>query len=123
MQILVVEDEASLREVLATILVEAGYQVASVSDGLAALALLGDMAQPPQLILLDLMLPHMTGVEVCAALRRDPVLAAVPILVLTAATTHGDSVPALAGIRILHKPITIDALLSAIEQAYLQAGC
>ncbi|HEU4324514.1 MAG TPA: response regulator transcription factor [Roseiflexaceae bacterium] len=121
MQILVVEDEAALREVMATILVEAGYKVVTAADGLAAMTLLNGMPQPPQLILLDLMLPHMTGVELCAALRRNPTFAAVPIMVLTAAATHVDSAPALNGIRILHKPITIDALLSAIQQACVQA--
>ncbi|GAB4199691.1 MAG: hypothetical protein OHK0022_20130 [Roseiflexaceae bacterium] len=122
MLILVVEDEAPLREVLATILIEAGYRVAAAPDGLAALALLRELPEPPQLILLDLMLPHMTGVELCAALRRDPTFAAVPILVLTAAAAHAGDMPALSGLRILHKPITIDALLAAIQQASLQGA-
>ena len=78
--ILVVEDEPSLQETLVYNLKKQGYQVESSSDGRSALAAARKFH--PDLILLDIMLPQLDGIEVCKTLRREAFTS--PILMLTA---------------------------------------
>jgi two-component system cell cycle response regulator len=80
--ILVVDDEPTNRELLEAILTDAGYRVVLAQDGQQALSLIA--ASPPDLILLDLMMPGMSGLEVCEALKRDGRSATIPIIVVTA---------------------------------------
>jgi len=89
-RILVVEDELSLRESLEYSLRQEGYEVATAADGMAAL----DAARTfsPDLVLLDVMLPGLDGLEVCRRLRRESDL---PILMLTARTEEIDKVVGL----------------------------
>jgi DNA-binding response OmpR family regulator len=88
--ILVVDDEPEAVELLEFNLRQAGYTVTTAVDG--AEALKKTRAQPPNLIVLDLMLPEMDGLEVCKILRRDPATAAIPILMLTAKAAEIDRV-------------------------------
>jgi PAS domain S-box-containing protein len=80
--ILIVDDEATIRKTLGELLAAQGYRVALASSGEEALAKLADLA--PDLILLDVIMPGMDGFEVCRRLRADPVLAEVPIIMVTA---------------------------------------
>jgi DNA-binding response OmpR family regulator len=80
--ILVVDDEEVNRELLEAILTEDGYEVRLASDGPSALA--QATAAPPALVLLDLLMPGMHGLEVCQRLKQAPTTAAVPIIVVTA---------------------------------------
>jgi DNA-binding response OmpR family regulator len=84
-RVLVVDDEAGNRELLEAILTDAGYEVALAGNGVAALALAS--AAPPDLVLLDLMMPGMNGFEVCQRLKRDLATNAIPVIVVTA---HGE---------------------------------
>jgi len=86
-RVLVVDDEANIREVLRHYLEQAGYAVTEASDGNEALRLAE--AAPPDLIVLDLMLPGMDGLEICQRLRAR---SAVPILMLTARGEEEDKV-------------------------------
>ncbi len=79
--ILVVDDEAANRELLEAVLTEAGYRVEQADGGAAALV--KATAAPPDLILLDLMMPGMNGFEVCQRLKQDPATEAVPVIVVT----------------------------------------
>lgn len=81
-QILVVDDEVGSREVLEAILAQAGFSVSQVADGPAALASVA--RTPPDLILLDVLMPGMCGLEVCQRLKHDPATSAIPIIVVTA---------------------------------------
>ncbi len=89
-RILVIEDEQSLRETLAYNLKREGYDVQTAADGLEGLALA--RSEEPDLIVLDLMLPGMDGLEVCRVLRQET---SVPILMLTARTEEIDRVVGL----------------------------
>lgn len=80
--ILIVDDEPTNRALLEAILTEAGYRVEQADKGTAALARVSEA--PPDLILLDLMMPGMTGLEVCRRLKRDPASSAVPVIMVTA---------------------------------------
>jgi two-component system, cell cycle response regulator len=80
--ILIVDDEPFGREVLATLLQPQGYRLMFASDGPEALRLA--VAEPPDLVLLDVMMPEMNGFEVCRRLRAEPLLREVPVIMLTA---------------------------------------
>src|SRR5690242_8866746 len=82
--VLVVDDDYAIREMLTEVLEDAGYRVISVENGAAALAQLREMLTPPCLILLDLMMPVMTGWEFRIAQQADARLAAIPVIALSA---------------------------------------
>jgi DNA-binding response OmpR family regulator len=88
--ILIVDDEPTLRETLAETLEEDGLRVIQAADGSEALAAF--RREAPDLILLDLMLPEMSGMEVCRIIRRE---SSVPILMLTARDSEIDKVVGL----------------------------
>jgi two-component system phosphate regulon response regulator PhoB len=89
-KILVVDDEPDAVELIQFNLKSAGYDVASASDG--AEALKKARALLPSLIVLDLMLPEVDGLEVCKILRRDPLTSGIPIVMLTAKAGEVDRV-------------------------------
>ncbi|MBL9200113.1 MAG: response regulator [Opitutaceae bacterium] len=89
-KILVVDDEPDALEILGYKLKEAGYAPLFAKDGTRALAAARD--ERPALIVLDLMLPEIDGLEVCKLLRRDPLTSAIPILMLTAKAAEMDRV-------------------------------
>ena len=89
-KILVVDDEPEAVELVEFNLKQAGFDVATAADG--AEALKKARAVSPALILLDLMLPEIDGLEVCKLLRRDPVTAGIPIIMLTAKAAEIDRV-------------------------------
>ncbi|MBF6591445.1 MAG: response regulator transcription factor [Ktedonobacterales bacterium] len=91
--ILVVEDDADIREALVYNLRQEGYVVLAATDGAAAVELARQ--QVPALVLLDLMLPRMDGLEVCRRLRAQPRTAGVPILMLTARAEETDKIVGL----------------------------
>jgi two-component system alkaline phosphatase synthesis response regulator PhoP len=88
--VLVVDDEQTLRETLAETLTQDGLRVVTAANGREALERF--RADPPDLILLDLMLPELSGIEVCRIIRRE---SAVPILMLTARDSEIDKVVGL----------------------------
>ena len=92
-RILVVEDEKDIAELIGHYLTRAGHEVESVGSGSAAVA--KAKAAPPDLIVLDLMLPGMDGLLVCQALRVDAATAAVPIIMLTARAEEAERIAGL----------------------------
>lgn len=109
--ILIVEDNADLRELLQEILQSVGYQVASASNGAEGLEVA--RAVHPDLILLDYYMPVCNGEEFRALQKQDPVLANVPVVLLSGAseTTHRVDVDGF-----LKKPIEADALFQVAER-------
>jgi DNA-binding response OmpR family regulator len=89
-KILVVDDEPDALEILGFKLKEAGYAPIFAKDGTRALAVARD--ERPALIVLDLMLPEVDGLEVCKILRRDPATSMIPIIMLTARAAEMDRV-------------------------------
>ena len=81
-RVLLIEDEANIAEAIRFILSRDGCEVQVQSDGNAALAAVATFA--PDLVVLDLMLPGLSGLEILTALRADPATAALPVLMLTA---------------------------------------
>ena len=115
-RILIVEDEGPIAEILADLLAEEGYQ-ATVSEDGAALA--AALAEPPDLVLLDAMLPGMDGPEVCRRLKADPRTRHVPVVFLTAmppdilAARLGDC--AYDG--LIRKPFRLVDVLATVERS------
>jgi DNA-binding response OmpR family regulator len=92
-KILVVDDEPDAVELIEFNLCQAGFDVSTAADGAEALKKAREVR--PDLIVLDVMLPEMSGLEVCKVLRRDPATAAVPIIMLTARAAEVDRVVGL----------------------------
>jgi DNA-binding response OmpR family regulator len=117
-QILVVEDEESLLQTLRYNLSRAGHEVRLSTNGNQALEMI--RGNPPELVVLDLMLPGLDGLELCRAVRADtlnPAVAHVPILVLTARDEEIDKVVGLevGADDYLTKPFSMHELLARVK--------
>ncbi len=119
--ILVVEDEGDLAELICYNLEREGYRPRRVAGGDAALAEV--RRQPPDLILLDRMLPGVSGDDVCAQLRRDSATASIPIIMLTAKGEEADQLVgfALGADDYIPKPFSIKVLVARVA-AMLRRG-
>jgi DNA-binding response OmpR family regulator len=116
--ILVVDDETTLRETLVEALEAEGYRAIPAADGREALARF--RADRPDLVLLDLMLPELSGVEVCRILRAE---SAVPIIMLTAKTSEVDKVVGLelGADDYVTKPFSLRELTARIRVIFRRA--
>ena len=112
-QILVAEDQVDIRDLIALNLQQAGYEVTAVADGRAALA--SQQERASDLLILDLMMPLLDGLEVCKALRARG--RATPILMLTAKSTELDRVLGLelGADDYLTKPFSMAELLARVK--------
>jgi CheY-like chemotaxis protein len=118
--ILVVEDHDDARGVLVEMLTHAGFNVRAASHGAEALRLI-DRHGVPHVIILDLMLPWVNGVEVLATLRAHPDGARVPVLVTTATGTTEFDLRAYRPLKLMRKPLDYAALVSTIQALLLEA--
>jgi CheY-like chemotaxis protein len=112
----VVEDDADIRTLLGLYLEFRGCEVVLAANGKEALARLQDAERLPDLLLVDLWMPHMNGFELRAALEHDPELAAIPIVILSADAQLVSHASALRIAGFLKKPIRPDALLDVIDR-------
>ncbi|MBZ5715930.1 response regulator transcription factor [Nannocystis pusilla] len=111
--ILIVEDDRDIRDVLAEILAEEGYQVLVAEDGADGLKRLAE-GPTPDLILLDLMMPRMDGYQFREEQRKNPDWSAIPLVLLTAGVETSDKITALGALDVVRKPVKIDFLLDLI---------
>jgi two-component system response regulator MprA len=112
-RVLVVEDDQSLREVIAEALLEDGYLVDAATNGQAGLELARQ--SPPDLVILDLMMPRMDGEEFCLAVRQIEPLASVPIIVVSAARSVDDAGLRLGASASLRKPFDLFELAGRVN--------
>jgi class 3 adenylate cyclase len=114
-RILIVDDTPANVHVLQTRLAAHGYDIVTATDGEAALATVRDAL--PDLILLDIMMPKMDGIEVCRHLRADPSLPFIPIIMVTAKADSKDVVAGLeaGGDEYLTKPVDQAALVARVK--------
>ncbi len=116
--ILIAEDEPNIAELLQFLLQRAGHDTLLASDGAAALA--AARAQRPDVLVLDVMLPKLSGYEVLKAVRADPVIGGLPVLMLTAKGQEKDRKLAqdLGATAFITKPFSnIDVLSRVAELA------
>jgi CheY-like chemotaxis protein len=110
--VMLVEDNEDIREMMALALQLVGIGVVTAPNGREALAILRACQTPPCLILLDLMMPVMDGWQLGAALKQDPRLASVPVIVVSALTE--EMAARLAPAEYLPKPVDIDKLVEVV---------
>jgi CheY-like chemotaxis protein len=115
--ILIVEDEDSIREALKLVLEYEGYQVREASNGKEALEILPSMPKPC-MILLDLMMPIMDGWKFTEVLAADVMLAAIPVVVVSAFT---DKVKTVKCNEFVKKPVNLDLLIPIVHR-YCSGG-
>jgi DNA-binding response OmpR family regulator len=116
--VLVADDEPHIRRVLATLLETASFDVDSAADGIEALERLRDRDRPYDLVLLDLMMPGYTGLEVLAELPGLPFRADLPVVILTAKGQDADRERAFAlgAADFVTKPFSPKKLLARIRE-------
>jgi len=117
--ILIVEDDADTREMLASLLATEGFYAIGAEDGLEALHVLRTVRRrapdTPCLVLLDLKMPRLSGNEFRRAQLGDPTVASVPVAVMSGATDIEQRAQALGAVATVTKPIDIDRLLNVVR--------
>jgi CheY-like chemotaxis protein len=110
MNILIVDDERDIRETLQEFFEEEGYGVSTAANGAEALELL-ERGELPCVVILDLLMPFVSGNEVYERMQNDPRLSRVPVVVSTSDPSRAPS-----GVLIMKKPVDLQRLLGAVEQ-------
>jgi DNA-binding response OmpR family regulator len=106
--ILVVDDETDIRESLREVLEDEGYDVVVASDGQQGL--LGARNCRPCAVILDIIMPIMSGTEMYAVMQGDPELADIPVIISTSDPSRAPS-----GVLIMKKPVDLSRLLAAVD--------
>jgi DNA-binding response OmpR family regulator len=116
-RVLIVEDDTSLLRLLELRLSVDGYTTRTAADGVEALQQLAEWL--PDVILTDVMMPRLSGLSLCRAVRRDPRTATVPIILLTARCFDNDmqEVVDLGGVTFMNKPFDAETLNEALRAA------
>ena len=115
-KILVVDDDAELVELVSFNLKQAGYSVTAAANGMDAIK--KARSSPPDLIVLDVMMPELDGFAVCEILRRDPSTASIPIMMLTALSSELGRMAGLGSgaSDFITKPFSPRQLIARIEE-------
>lgn len=114
--ILVVEDDPDIRESVVEILEDEGHRVTSAGDGREALDLLQGASPAPDLILLDLMMPVMSGYQFREEQLKLPAFAGIPVLIVTADVNARAKVESLQAAGFVQKPLKIQPLIDLVNQ-------
>ncbi len=123
-QILVAEDDELLRNLLAIVLVQEGFEVNSCANGKIAIDRLEASKKDgslPAMVILDLTMPIVDGWKVAAWLNEDPALKDIPVVVTSASEEHGEKAKALHADAYLVKPYDTDEILGIVD-LFLLAG-
>ena len=114
-RILIVEDHPTMREAMRLVLEGEGFDIDEASDGAQALSAVHQ--QPPDLVLLDMSIPGVSGPDVLAAVKRDPTTSEVRVIVVTATGEEGRAAAMAGGAdHYFTKPFSPIALLQAVEE-------
>jgi CheY-like chemotaxis protein len=114
-QILIVDDDEDIRDVVGMLLEVEGFQVAKARDGMDALAQL-EAGPLPSLILVDMMMPRMDGESFVAAIRGDPKLARIPVVIMSGHHVAQQKAAKLEAAGCLVKPVEMKDLLWVVQR-------
>lgn len=112
--VLIVDDDPDIREVIAETLADEGFTVLTSGDGQTALDMV--IANPPGLIVLDLMMPQMSGWQVISALQATPRGASIPVVLVSASRDLDHTARQSNVAAFLAKPFDLDSLVRVVEQ-------
>ena len=112
-RVLIVEDQADLREMMAQMLTLEGFDAETATDGLDALGKLLGSGLQPHIILLDMMMPRMDGWRFVDHQTNTPAIAAIPVVVLSAAPRN--QLRDIRAVAVLQKPLNFDELLDILR--------
>jgi DNA-binding response OmpR family regulator len=115
--IFVAEDNPILLQGLGRALTSHGYSVSTAADGEAMLEMLRTQSEVPDLLLLDVMMPGLSGLEVLRSVKQDSRLATIPVVLITAGTDESLAITALesGAVDVLIKPFRLSELLDRID--------
>ena len=108
-KILVVDDERDIRETMRDVFLDEGYEVDLAADGIEALAALRSDG-PYALVLFDIIMPKMDGIALYHAIKADPALAKIPLIV---STSNPASAP--PGVLLIRKPVDVEVLVNTVR--------
>lgn len=118
-RILIVDDDPTIRSVLEALLEDEGFTPVTAANGQEAVMIVRD--DPPALVLMDLMMPVMNGVEAARTLKSEPQTASVPIIAMSAGFILRESIDDLLADSIISKPFDLDALIANIRSTLRRA--
>jgi CheY-like chemotaxis protein len=120
-QVLVVDDDPDIRDLMRLVLEEEGYEVATVKDGVEAIAFLSQ-TDDAWVVLLDILMPRMSGLEVCSLLRTSvPGSERHRVVLVTAGTQPATDLPPPA-CRLIRKPFDVAALMEVVATLSHELG-
>ena len=119
-RLLVVDDDLAIRELLTDLLEAEGYTVSAAAHGVEALEVAA--RERPAAILMDLMMPVMSGAEATARLRADPVTAGIPVIAMSAGRNLAAIATTISADGFVAKPFDIDYFLDTVASATGAAG-
>lgn len=114
--VLVVDDDKGVCKLIKSVLARQGYETAVAGNGREALAYLRSSPRPPGLILLDLMMPEMTGWEFRRIQQGDPALAAIPVAIITGLPGVEGKASAIGAVDVLYKPSRVETLSALVSR-------
>ncbi|OGR42110.1 MAG: hypothetical protein A2X28_03985 [Elusimicrobia bacterium GWA2_56_46] len=114
--VLVVDDDRTVRDLICAALAGKGYETAVACNGKEALSYLRSSPRPPRLILLDMMMPEMTGWEFQQVQQEDPALSGIPVAIITGLTRLEGRASVLGAVDVLCKPSRIETLISLVSR-------
>lgn len=113
--VLVVDDDAAIRDTLTELLAEEGYEAIAAADGSIALQRLRELDHKPCVILLDLMMPNMNGPQFFQEQQKDPELARIPVVLISADAQLKQKSSAYGG-EFIPKPMRIERVLEVVQR-------
>jgi DNA-binding response OmpR family regulator len=120
LHVLLIEDEPNIAEAIRFLLSRDGLRVSHAAEGAAALMLLRQ--DPPDLVILDHMLPGLSGVEILTAIRADPVRRDLPVMMLTARGRDREMAERAGADRFMTKPFSNAEILAEVRSMLAQKG-
>ena len=110
--VLVVDDEEGICDTLRDVFEDEGYSVGVATNGALALAILKELSPKPCIVILDLLMPVLDGNAVYRAMKADPTLANIPVVISTSDPSRAPS-----GVLIMRKPIVLEVLLGVVRKS------